>query len=393
MDQEYICPSCQSNKVVIFHEIRQVPAHSVLLFPSKVEAINYPKGDVILGFCQHCGFIYNSAFDHNLHEYSAKYEETQGYSATFNAFSRKLAQRLIKHYDLRDKTILEIGCGKGEFISLLCEMGPNQGLAFDPAYIEQRNTSQARDKITFIKDFYSEKYAHYESDFVCCKMTLEHIPDTDNFVKMVRNAIGERKETAVFFQVPDVRRVLRDVAYWDIYYEHCSYFSQGSLARLFRRNGFDVLKVYTEYDDQYLMIECIPADSPTEASLDQEDDMPALKQDVEEFTQIYPEHIKRWQNTVEQATAGNKRAVIWGAGSKGVAFFNTLNIIDEIPYAVDINPHKRNTYMAGTGQKIVAPNDLLDYDPDVVIVMNAIYREEIKKSLDELGIHPDLITV
>ena len=29
----------------------------------------------------------------------------------------------------------------------------------------------------------------------------------------------------MFFQVPDMSRVLRDLAFWDIYYEHCSYFT------------------------------------------------------------------------------------------------------------------------------------------------------------------------
>ena len=53
-------------------------------------------------------------------------------------------------------------------------------------------------------------------------------------------AIGERPDTVVFFQIPNARYVLCDVAFWDIYYEHCSYFTKGSLARLFRQAGFEV---------------------------------------------------------------------------------------------------------------------------------------------------------
>ena len=40
---------------------------------------------------------------------------------------------LIRRYDLRGKEVIEIGCGKGEFLSLLCEVGDNRGVGFDPA--------------------------------------------------------------------------------------------------------------------------------------------------------------------------------------------------------------------------------------------------------------------
>ena len=44
---------------------------------------------------------------------------------------------------------------------------------------------------------------------------------------MVRRAIGDRLDTVVLFELPDVERVLREVAFWDVYYEHCSYFTLG----------------------------------------------------------------------------------------------------------------------------------------------------------------------
>ena len=78
------------------------------------------------------GFIANLAFNPALTEYSARYEETQGFSPTFNAFHRALAERLIARYDLHGKDIVEIGCGKGEFLMLLCELGGNRGVGFDP---------------------------------------------------------------------------------------------------------------------------------------------------------------------------------------------------------------------------------------------------------------------
>ena len=49
--------------------------------------------------------------------------------------------------------------------------------------------------------------------------------------------------------------------------------------------------------------------------------------------------------------------------------------------------------MAGTGHRIVQPDALVDIRPDVVVVMNPIYREEIAATLEGLGLHPELITV
>jgi hypothetical protein len=64
---------------------------------------------------------------------------------------------------------------------------------------------------------------------------------------------------------------------------------------------------------------------------------------------------------------------------------------DEIEYAVDINPYKWGKFMAGTAQQIVSPDFLLRYRPDLVVAMNPIYLAEIRATLDELGLDPELI--
>ena len=77
-----------------------------------------------------------------------------------------------------------------------------------------------------------------------------------------------------------------------------------------------------------------------------------------------------------------------------MAFLTTLGISrNEIEYAVDINPHKAGTYLAGTGQQVVAPRTLIEYRPDVVIVMNPIYCNEIQSSLSQMGLAPELLSV
>lgn len=394
MSSRNTCPSCGASARHIFYQMKGAPAHSVLLLDTRQAALDYPQGRIALGLCQACGFIWNTAFDPALHEYSDRYEATQAYSPTFNAFHRRLAERLIERYDLRGKDLIEIGCGQGEFLSLLCELGDNRGVGFDPAYIDGRDTEPARNQLRFIADFYSEKYVTYQGDFVCCKMTLEHIQPVAEFMGAVRRSIGDRPETIVFFQIPNATRLLRDAAFWDVYYEHCSYFSPGALARLFRRTGFDVLDLWTDYEDQYLMIEARPrvgkGSRQAPPALPLEETPEALAAEVAVFAETTRRALGGWRRKLDQLRAAGRRAVIWGGGSKGVAFLTTLGVQAEIPYAVDINPRKHGTFMAGAGQEIVSPERLVDYRPDVVIVMNPIYCPEIQAELDRLGVAAEL---
>jgi hypothetical protein len=387
------CPSCAKDAMSVFYEVRGVPVNSVLLLPTREEAVSFPKGDIVLGFCDQCGFISNLAFDPTEQEYSARYEATQGYSSTFNTFHKNLAQRMIDQYDLHNKTLIEIGCDKGDFLTMLCELGENRGIGFDPAYVPDRIPSPAKDRMTFIADFYGEKYAQYAADFVCCKMTLEHIPTVADFMKTVRRSIGNRSDTIVFFQIPEVRRILREVAFWDVYYEHCSYFSMGSLARLFRKTGFDVIDLGTEYDDQYLMIEARPGTGRGAPPLAKESDLDALRNDVAYFAETLEKTLDRWKRRMAEVRQAGRRAVIWGGGSKGVAFLTKLNVQEEIRYAVDINPYKKGTFMAGTGQEIVMPEFLKEYRPDLVIVMNPIYVNEIRAEMQRLGVTADILPI
>lgn len=393
MSQAKTCPNCLSGPLEVFHHVSRVPVHSVLLMPTREVAVGYPKGDIALGWCTLCGFVSNTLFDAGVHEYSTEYEETQGFSATFRAFHERLAESLIDKYDLHSKKVVEIGCGKGEFLTLLCEKGGNQGIGFDPAFVPGRNPARPDLDVRFVQDFYSEKYSDVKADFFCCKMTLEHIPDTAHFVRTVRAAVGDHPEATVFFQVPDLMRVLKDVAFWDIYYEHCSYFCAGSLARVFREAGFAVLETWTDYDDQYLMIAAKPVQEVESASETELDAATLVAKGIQEFLQKQNRLVAHWRHEVEEMANTGKRAVVWGSGSKGVAFLTGLGLKDGIEYVVDINPYRQGKFMAGTGQEIVGPEFLKTYKPDVAIAMNPVYQTEIKADLERLGLSTAVMAV
>lgn len=393
MSSDYVCQNCGAQAISTFYEVENIPVHTCVMLSTRQEALRFPKGKIVLGFCKECGFISNVAFDSSAVNYSSIYEDQQCFSSTFNVFAEGLAKRLIKKHNLLNKKLLEIGCGKGDFLALLCELGHNYGVGIDPAYIEDRVRSKASDRLTFIRDYYSERYANYHGDLICCRHTLEHIPNTAEFLSSVRRAIGNRLDTIVFFEVPDVTRVLRELAFWDIYYEHCSYFSPGSLARLFRSCQFDIIDLSKEFGDQYILIEVKPVSRKAEKVHELEESVEEITKDVNYFSIHCREKLDQWKKHLNNFYADGRRVVVWGSGSKCVSFMTTLGVKDEIAYVIDINPFRHGKYLPGVGKKVMSPEILRKYNPDVVIVMNQVYCNEIRQMLADMGLTPEVMSV
>jgi len=114
---------------------------------------------------------------------------------------------------------------------------------------------------------------------------------------------------------------------------------------------------------------------------------------VTHFADNYRNEFKKWQHNLERIERAGQRVVAWGAGAKGVSFLNMLKIKNQIEYIVDINPYKQGKYIAGTGQQIVPPEFLRDYQPDVVIIMNPIYKKEIQRTVKELGLTTEFMYI
>jgi Methyltransferase domain/C-methyltransferase C-terminal domain len=364
------------------------------MLSSREEALAFPRGDIELGFCVGCGFIGNTRFDPALERYSAAYEETQAYSPRFLRFLDEVWDDQIARFELGPgMTALEIGCGKGEYLVGLCERSGCGGIGVDPGYRPERTNSSAADRISFIRDFYGPKYSHLRADYVSCRHTLEHIAPVRDFVRLVRETIGDRRRVNVFFELPDMERVLQQGAFWDVYYEHCSYFTRGSLARLFRSADFDVHRLYKAYDDQYLMLEAQPAGRPNDALLPQENDLETVSSLVARFERQVAERLRSLADRLARHRDRGHRLAIWGSGSKCVSLVSSLDLGSEPVTVVDINPHKHGRFLAGSGLEIVSPDALRALRPEVVLVMNSIYGDEIRHDLAARSLHPELIAL
>jgi len=387
---EHPCPVCCGATMEEFLFLPGVPTHCNLLWESRAQALDAPRGDLRLGFCLACGHVYNLAFDPSLMKYTQAYENSLHFSPRFQTYAEALAARLIDRYDIRGKEVIDIGCGKGDFLALLCNKGDNQGFGFDPSFVPEIMEKASAERMTIIQDFYSPRYAEYQADLVTCRHVLEHIQSPRDFVKNVRASIGSRASTVVFFEVPNVMYTLRDMGIWDLIYEHCSYFSASSLAVLFSGTGFKVGEQTELYDGQFLGIDVAPGNPIGEALPDVRDRVVAMDQDRAAFAENYRRKVDSWRRTFDAKASGGK-IVVWGGGSKGVMFLNTLRPEKGVEYMVDINPRKQGMFVAGTAQQIVSPEFLRDYRPETVIIMNPIYREEIRGQLEGLGVKAEVL--
>ena len=105
------------------------------------------------------------------------------------------------------------------------------------------------------------------------------------------------------------------------------------------------------------------------------------------FQAEYQRKIGEIQALINQMEERHQRGVVWGAGAKGVTLLNTLKPDpDVLGLVVDINPNKQGKFVPGTGQPIVAPDYLVDYRPDVIMVMNPNYEAEIRQTIVDLGL-------
>jgi SAM-dependent methyltransferase len=365
-----------------------MPVSVGIQWPSPEEARSCPKGDLHLAFCHSCGFIWNRSFDPDWLEYSQRYDNSLDFSPVFQSYARDLARRLINNYGIRQKQVVEIGCGKGYFLTLLCEEGANHGIGFDPSYEGARVRSPAADRITYIQDFFGEKYTSHRCDLICCRHVFEHIPDPAGFLQVVRRTIRDR-QSIVYFEMPNVRFLLENPSIWDIIYEHCNYFSRESLAYVFLNCGFDVLRIEEAYGGQFLSIEARL--SVQQVNVEAHPDLSGLAAAVHRFNDEVRARSRTWQSRFDQFQAECRRVVVWGGGAKAVSFLNMLKVGGVVSYVVDINPHKQGLYLPGSGQKIVPPDFLREFQPSCVILMNPIYRQEIEGQLRELGVTAEVL--
>jgi SAM-dependent methyltransferase len=226
------CPVCKSGNTTLFLERLNVPVHQNLVCNTWEEALNVKRGDLSLVECE-CGFVFNQSFDESLLSYGERYNNDQMASEVFNEY----VDSIVEYLGLRNQSIIEIGCGNGAFLKKLC--AENDGVGYDPSYIGPLENG----RVSFVRGYYEG----LSCDIVVCRHVIEHVPDPVGLIATI-NA------PRVFFETPNLDWIIENDTWWDFFYEHCNYFTAGTLKYAFALAGFDG-RAREAFGGQYLWYE------------------------------------------------------------------------------------------------------------------------------------------
>ncbi|MEO2026770.1 MAG: class I SAM-dependent methyltransferase [Fuerstiella sp.] len=381
-ENDFPCPVCKSGGCVDAFEATGIPIHVGICGNTPEEARSLPTGDVVLSFCRECGFLHNRVFDPGKLYYRPGYEVALHHSPTFVKFMDGVTTRLMKRFELQDKRILEIGCGGAYFLRMLAEFGDNNCIGYDPTVTTEGLENIGNGSVELVRDYFGPKHSA-DADFICCLLVFENITQPVSFLKDLRKQIGDLNP-GIYFEVFNAFQAISSQETWSINYEQVNWFSRQSLSNAFEQAGFTVSESGECYEGgQYVFVDAVPGEP---RSLNTGNSTIEIPHEVVEFASHHQQQMELWTQRLKEYEAPGRRVVVWGAGGKGISFLNQLPSSDAIPYVVDINPDKRGTFIPGSAQEIVSPEFLAEFKPETIILMNALYQDEIRQQVKELGL-------
>ena len=365
------CPGCAGTELTDEFRLARQPVVLNYRFRDAAAASRVPREDVTLRQCRHCGLVFNATFDGALIPYDENYENRQHHSPTFTSHLEALAWQISTDYPVRGGRILEVGCGKGDFLRLICEVAKAEGEGYDTSY--EACEQPEPPGLKFHRSYVSAADVTQPFQVVLCRHVVEHVPEIGDFLSELAAIARAAGDPVVILETPRFEWIVEQLSLWDVFYEHCNYFTLDTLRQFFTESVGGHF-----FNGQYIYVIA---------------DLGAVKNKIEKrpfktYDIRFGERIAEYAALV----AKHKNLAIWGAGAKGSTF---LNLVDKgatkVKCVIDINPKKQNRFIGGTGHPIISPLDISNRGIDTAIVMNVNYLSEIKSAADPLNV--ELLTL
>ena len=373
------CPGCGGGLRRSSLRFARQPVVLNYRFATAAGARRVKRRDLVLRQCAGCGLVFNAAFDPEAIPYDANYENRQCFSPAFQGHLVGLARRLTVRHGLRGGRILEVGCGKGDFLRLLCRQARASGGGYDTTYEGPAEDRRAR--LTFHPQYLTADRIRSRFDAVICRHVVEHVPEIGSFLRELRAIASACGDPVVVLETPSWEWIATHLCLWDIFYEHCNYFPKPTLARLCEQAGFRVVGHRTVFGRQYQLLELRLARRNRVSG--QHPPPLAASVVLDQFARAARGRVQALERAILRVH-GKGCWALWGAGAKGVALVHLLRRTQPC-FVIDSNRAKQGCFIPGSTLAVVSPDDPRILDQRLVLVANPNYRAEITSVLRARG--------
>lgn len=306
--------------------------------------------------CAACGLVQIS---NKPVPYYKEVVRASAFSDEMRAFRLEQFGAFVQQYALGGKKLIEIGCGRGEYLSLFQASGVGAyGVEHAEASV-QHCIEQGLNVTQGYIDSAQYGLPHAPYDAFAVLNFMEHWPDPNASLSGIAHNLCEGGIGLV--EVPNFDMILRKNLFTEFISDHIFYFTRETLETTLRLNGFEVIachEVWYGYILSAVVRKRRAADvTPFDSTRRQ------IKNEIDAFI-------------VQNAGQG---VAIWGAGHQALASIALLGLSAEISYVVDSAPFKQNKFTPASHIPIVAPERLNTQPVSALIIMAASYSDEVAR--------------
>lgn len=384
--QRSTCALCGPGKLRAVFSMTGVPTQSRLPYDSADEARVCARIDVDLVLCESCGLLQNLGFTPQNPDSSApSWQGAHAFSPRFHSHGQNLARDLTDRADLRGRTaadpctILELSTARTPLLDQLCELGGCRGVHVD---------AHSHGSASGLEE---------SPDLVLCRHVLGQVASATDLLRLVRAALGSKPRVSLVVELIDAEWMIDQGAFWCIDSQTACWFTAATLAQTLERCGFRVLRTERVIDGQFLLVDATadaasaevggaqPPPTATPTTL-----RPDWRHRVRTFDAAAQKRATNLRREIARRHAAGQTVVVWGGGARTVTLLSALGLDDEIRAVIDTHPQRQGRYLPGTGHEILAPSRLLELLPDLVLITNPAYLDDVCADLDALGLTPEL---
>lgn len=363
------CPVCDSKETLTVFKASGIPIYNLQMHRTRASALGVKRGDIHSLFCTRCLFAFNGAFDSKLMDYQVDYESNRGHSQMFVDYLNDLCRRMNRILKLDRKTVVEVGCGDGQFLKLLSRECECKGFGFDPSFRAAGDEGDLR----FSRSYFQPQKFAQSMDALIFRHVLEHQPSPSRFLKPL---LPESGDFDMYVEVPCWEWIVENNSINAFSYEHCSYYTEQSLNEAMRQLGLHSRLILRTFRKEYLQYF-----GTNRTGRVRDSDPERKKELLIRGTERFKENIRRISQELKAMLIKHSpRGVLWGAAGKGTTLLNVLGIDHRsLELVVDSNVRRHGTFIPGTGQKVIAPEELKTVRPEIIFLTNTAYRPEIER--------------